>query len=233
MRTILYTGHDEAYKPLAKITVPRMAEYAEHHGMDFTCYDKPLIDVPNGIYWTGVCGALKAFEEGYDRAIYLDVDQLITNMDYSVPNIWTYGFHASKDWGNDATNEWNFSMCGFVTFKTGKGIFETALSVEPHYRDKPFPEQLPMQEMAKINMQQRDDFNHYVETSGYKPLFKSPKDSQWLWTIHPRKVFNCVPYQVCPGNVPEPWSKGDFAAHLTMVDLPRRIEIANEILASL
>lgn len=231
MRTILYTGHDEAYKPLAKITVPRMAEYAEHHGMDFTCYDKPLIDVPNGIYWTGVCGALKAFDEGYDQAMYLDVDQLITNKSINFTKKWTHGFHASKDWGNDAVEPWQFSMCGFLAFESVKNLFEDTIELEYEWRDKPFPEQGPFQNIVRLRLEQLPSafeampkhMKELVDKIGYK----SPIN------IHPRKVFNCVPDQVCPGNVPEPWSKGDFAAHLTMVDLPRRIEIANEILASL
>src|SRR3990172_2237120 len=142
-RSLLYTGHDTDYAPLASITVPRMAEYAERHGMDFTCHTKPLIDVPNGIYWTGVCGALKAFEEGYERAIYLDVDQLVTNMEFKLPD-WQHGFHASKDWGEDAVEPWHFSMCGFMAYKDCV-FLKDVLSDEPKWRDKPFPEQAPMQ----------------------------------------------------------------------------------------
>jgi len=207
-RVLLYTGHDAAYAPLAAITVPRMAEYAERHGMDFTCYTEPLIDVPNGIYWTGVCGALKAFKDGYDRAIYLDVDQLVTNMDYKI-KVNNFGFHASKDWGEDAVEPWHFSMCGFVAYRKDMApLFEYVLDLEPKWRDKPFPEQGPMQD--------------YIS-----------RDASDLFQLHPRKVFNCVPDQVCPGKVPEPWKPGDFAAHITMCELPRRIEIANEILSSL
>jgi len=216
MRTILYTGHDEAYKPLANITVPLMAEYAEHNGMDFTCYDKPLIDVPNGIYWTGVCGALKAFEEGYDRVMYLDVDQLITNK--SIPPKGKIGFHVSKDWGTDATEPWHFSMCGFVAFKDMESFFKSILDDEPEWRDRPFPEQGTVQWWVK-------------ELIGTAPnLVHNAEKYEGLINIHPRKVFNCVPDQVCPGNVPEKWEVGDFAAHLTMKPLSERISIAYEIL---
>ncbi len=216
MRTILYTGHDDAYATLAAITVPRMAEYAAKHGMDFQCHTEPLIDVPNGIYWTGVCGALKAFEDGYDRAIYLDVDQLITNQTCELIDR-SSGFHASKDWGSDATEPWHFSMCGFVASRDTISLLNKVLSMEPEWRDKPFPEQGPMQDVVK------------AFTSG---LVMKPNSEGYtgLINIHPRKVFNCVPDQVCPGNVPEPWTKGDFAAHITMVPLEKRIEIAKEIL---
>lgn len=207
MKTLLYTGHDDAYAPLAAITVPRMHDYAHKHGMDFMLHLKPIIDVPNGIYWTGVCGALKSFSEGYDAAMYLDVDQLITNFNPVWPPM-AGGFHVSKDWGEDATDPFQFSACGFIAYKQDcVGLFRHILALEPEWRDKPFPEQGPMQYAAKR-------FSDNVH-------------------IHPRKVFNCVPDQVCPGKVPEPWTKGDWCAHLTMVDLPRRIEIAKEILDSL
>lgn len=205
-RTLLYTGYNDAYKPLADITVPRMAEYAERHGMDFHCYTEPIIDVPNGIYWTGVCGALKAFEEGYEQVIYLDVDQLVTNFDLALPKM-RIGFHASKDWGEDAIEPWHFSMCGFFMTNDLRPECISLICEEPKWRDKPFPEQAPMQELYK-------------------------RIPQWF-TIHPRKVFNCVPDQICPGKVQEPWTPGNLAAHLTMLSIERRIEIAKEILLQL
>jgi hypothetical protein len=216
MKTLLYTGHDNAYSKLAAITVPRMAEYAECHGMDFTCHTEPLINVPNGIYWTGVCGALKAFEEGYERAIYLDVDQFVTNMEFKIQD-WQFGFHASKDWGEDAIDPWHFSMCGFVVYSGADGILRMVLDKEPEYRDKPFPEQLPMQDVVKM------------VTDG-QPRYHRIDGDNALIQIHPRKVFNCVPDQVCPGKVPEPWAKGDWCAHLTMLPLDGRVSLARQIL---
>lgn len=206
MKTRLFTGFNEVYKPLADITVPRMAEYAQRHSMDFKCYTEPLIDVPNGIYWTGVCGALKAFEDGYDRAIYLDADQLVTNYDF-IQLVWRGGFHASKDWGEDAVEYWHFSMCGWVAHLDSATLLLKAVSMEPEWRDKPFPEQGPMQDIAK-------NFPDIV-------------------TVHPRWVFNSVPDAVCPGKVPEPWKPGAWCAHITMAPLERRIEIAKEILNGL
>lgn len=219
MKTLLYTGCDAAYTPLASITVPRMAEYAERHGMDFTCYTEPLIDVPNGIYWTGVCGALRAFEEGYERVIYLDVDQLVTNFNFE-RGLAPHGFHASKDWGEDAIEPWHFSMCGFVAYQDFAPKFAGVLASEPEYRDKPFPEQLPMQD--------------YLETMlDCQPIIKGTKVMDGAFNIHPRRVFNCVPDQVCPGKVPEPWQRGDWCAHLTMLPIENRVKLAKEILSQL
>jgi hypothetical protein len=224
MKTLLYTGFDEPYERLAGITVPRMMEYAKRHGMDFMCHHSyPLINVPNGIYWTGVCGALKAFEDGYDRAIYLDVDQLVTNME-AEPIETTRGFHASKDWGSDAVDPWHFSMCGFIVHPSCNPLFRTVLESEPEWRDKPFPEQGPMQWYVQRLI---DDLPHMMAMRENKEKYEG------LINFHGRKVFNCVPDQVCPGAVPEPWAPGDWCAHLTMVDISRRIEIAKEILGTL
>lgn len=225
MKTLLYTGHDAAYSTLADITVPRMESYAMKHGMDFMCFTEPLIDVPNGIYWTGVCGALQAFEKGYERAIYLDVDQLVTNFDKPIYGAncrsCQRGFHASKDWGDDAIDPWHFSMCGFVAYRSAELLFRTALEMEPEWRDKPFPEQGPVQDVVRRMLA---DLPHMVPNKeGYTGLIN----------IHPRKIFNCVPDQVCPGKVPEPWEPGDWCAHLTMLGLEDRVRLANEILSSL
>ena len=229
MKTLLYTGHDASYKPLADITVPRMAEYAERHGMDFACYTEPLIDVPQGIYWTGVCGALKAFNEGYDSVMYLDVDQLITNYDVVWPPM-TRGFHVSKDWGEDATGHCDISACGFVIHKDASPLFRQVSEMEYDWREKPFPEQGPLRHQIKSLVENSDRTRARLTEDNDGVLGYFLPD---LIHIHPRKVFNCVPDLVCPGKVPEPWEQGDFAAHITMVDLPRRVEIAKEILSRL
>lgn len=210
MKTLLYTGFDAAYKPLADITVPRMREYAIRHGIDFTCAMSPLIDVPNGIYWTGVCGALEAFKVGYDRAIYLDVDQLITNMDFSLADYmanFQHGFHVWRDWGSDSKSEHDFSACSIITHTDCVNLLKEILSVEPEWRDEPFAEQGPMRHI--LNERCKDVS---------EPIY-----------FHDRTL-NKVPDAVSPGNIPEPWRPDDMSAHITMVDLTRRVEIATEIL---
>lgn len=201
MRTMLFTGWDAAYTSLAALTVPLMEEYAIRHGYTFREYRNPIIKVRNGIYWTGVCGALKALRDGYDRAIYLDADQQITNFDYELPGWWG-GFHVSRDWGEDATSPLHFSACGFAAHPDCIDFLQGVLDMEPEWRDKPFPEQAPLREAG----------------------------SKFKWiNLHPRKLFNCVPDRVCPGKVPEPWQKGDWCAHLTMLSIPERVKLFHEI----
>lgn len=212
MKQLLLTGYDEPYAPLAELTVPLMEDLALRRGFDFRVVREPLIDVPFGIYWTGIIGTLKAFEEGYGLVLYLDVDQTITNPD-AVPNF-TNGFHASRDWGNDAVDDSQFSMAGFTATPDTKFIFKETLALEPEFRDKPFPAQWPLQ--------------HIYRTSPKANCKMSAKGNKRM-NIHPRRVFNAVPNEVCPGNVPEPWEPGDFCCHLTMLPLPERVKLFHEI----
>jgi hypothetical protein len=205
MRTILFTGFDDAYKPLAELTVPLMLSYASRHGFDFKCYRSPIIDVPNGIYWTGICGALDAFRD-YDRVIYLDADQMITNPEI-VPQVAETGVAISKDWGADAVEPWHFSMCGWIAFKNAAVLFCKVIEKEPHWRDRPFPEQAPMQDM-------------YWNVPWVPPMVQ----------VHDRRMFNAVPKEVST-SVQEPWQPGDFCAHLTMLGLPDRILLFHKIKA--
>jgi hypothetical protein len=209
MNTILYTGYDDPYEALADITVPRMQAYAKKHGYRFQCYVGPLINIPNGIYWTGVCGALEAFKDGYERAIYLDVDQLVTNMEYNIPDFKS-GFHVSKDWGDDAVKYEHFSACGFVANNDTycKQFLNSVRLMAGARKGGDFPEQFEMRSTYRL----QKEFGQ-----------------NWI-TVHPRKVFNNVPDQVCPGKVPEPWKLGDWCVHLTMLPLDERIKLAKEIL---
>lgn len=202
MKTVLITGYDESFAPLGDLTIPYMDAYAKRHGYDFRCYREPLLNVPNGIYWTGVAGAVIALEYPYDRVIYLDADQFITNTDWAVPEDWTH-FHASLDWGHDATEWHHFSACGFSATKECLGMMKHVLESEPQWRDRPFPEQGPLRHAATMGLSAS--------------------------SIHKRRVFNAVPDEVCPGKVPEPWQLGDWCCHLTMLPLNDRVELFKKI----
>lgn len=205
MRVCLFTAYDATYEPLAILTLPLMRRYARVNGIDFRVFTEP----PPGlnIYWTGVARGIELLKAGYDKVVYLDVDQMVTN-DHVTPwaDVGNVGFHASKDWGKDATEPWHFSMCGVVAHADTIPLYEAAIELEPSYRDKPFQEQAPMQQVVKLTGVDKN-----------------------LVTIHPRRMFNAVPTAVCPGGVPEPWKFGDWCAHITMVDMGRRVKIFGDI----
>src|SRR4030095_14229156 len=170
-RPLLFPGRSAPAKPLAALTVPLMYRYAERHSYDCRVHTAPLIDVPNGIYWTGVCGALELLRDDYERVIYLDVDQMITNPELPL-DVAPIGFHDSKDWGADATEPWHFSMCGFVAHRDCIPLFEECLAMEPAWRDKPFPEQGPMRDVIRR------------KTEGLKLVDRKPGEPEYSGVIN-------------------------------------------------
>lgn len=224
-KTVIFTGYDEAYGDLAALTVPRMWSYAKRHGLDFEVYRDPPHE-PNtpwgNMYWTGVCRAMSLLYSGRaDRVLYLDVDQLITNTEVEILAGKEFGFHVSKDWGEDAVFPWQFSMCGFVCDSQSGSLLHQCMEEGTTWVDKAFQEQGPMQAVVRQHIE-----NVELNKDNGEGL-------PGLINIHPRKVFNCVPIEVCPDKVPEPWRPGDFAAHLTMVDIPARVVLAQKLLSSL
>ena len=91
--------------------------------------------------------------------------------------------------------------------------------MEPESRGKPFPEQQPMRDVIRKRIE------------GLAIIDKKPGEPEWngAINIHPPRFLNSVPNEVCPGKVVDPWRPGDFAAHLTMLPVEKRIELFHEI----
>lgn len=206
MTTLVFTAYDDKYAPLAKLTVPRMERWAAWHDADFDVMEKAARPTQDGIYWTKFVSALEYLRgHNYDRIIWLDADQMITNPDFKFV-LPFHGFHVSKDWGFDATEPWHFSVCGFVAHQDCIPLFEEVLTMEPEARGKPFPEQEPMRQVIRKKIEGGEAF-----------------------LVHGPRFLNAVPNEVCPGKVVHPWQPGDFAAHLTMLPIEKRIELFHEI----
>jgi hypothetical protein len=204
VRTLLYTAYDDGYRELGDLTAGRMHQYASRHGWDFRCYRQPLLDIPLGIYWSQIIGCLRNLEERrYERVIWLDCDQVVTNMDFELPEL-PHGINVSRDWGTDATEPWQFSVCGIVA--DGDAIYplREASGLYQDYKDKPFPGQAPLQE---------------VKRNTIHPIH-----------VQPRRLLNAVPTFVMP-TAPEPWQPGDWCAHLTNVPVNERMVHYRRIMA--
>lgn len=200
--SLLLTGYNEEQAPLAELTVPRMAMFASRHGLTFRCeaFDAPKQEA----YWRKITETLRAFEEGYGAVFWLDVDQMITNAS-ELPGLgFGHAFHVSRDWGNDATGDFDFSMCGYIAVTdTAADAFKWVESKKAEFINGPFPEQTPMRQYFAMHPEKL--------------------------RMQPRRVFNAVPEQIYPGAVPEPWHPGDFAAHLTHRSIPERIELFHHL----
>lgn len=206
---ILITGFNDHQAPLAELTVPLMRDYAKRHKLSFRCAHFNAIG--KEAYWQKILLTLQAFDEGFDRVFWLDVDQAITNPEVDFRD-WSLGnseilFQASLDWGQDAIGTHDFSMCGYICNLYAKYLFEHVNSRHDECINGDFPEQTPMRE--EISTQSK---NH---------------------RIHPRRIFNAVPDEVSPGNVVEPWQPGDFAAHLTMLPVPERVALFHKVIAKI
>lgn len=202
-KTVILTGYNDKLVPLAAITEPRLEQYADRQGMDFVASRYKEMVNP---YWQKIRDVIAAIEL-YDRALWMDIDQLVTNMDAQLPEYWL-GAHFSMDWGVDATGPSDFSACGFIACADSLPLFQWVESVHDQYADGPFPEQTPLRLAYRENR--------------FPGLIYS----------HPRRLLNAVPIEVHP-SAPEPWQPGDFAAHLTMLSVEERVKLARTILARL
>lgn len=199
--TLLLTGYNEKFNPLADITVPLMMRYAELHGLRIQVREYE----DRNPYWQKITDTIAALSSGfYERVLWLDADQLITTPEVSFERMQS-GVHFSRDWGKDATEDSHFSACGFVACRDALPVFEWVESFRDKYELGDFPEQTPLR-LAHHE-------NHFPG----------------MMHVYPRKVFNAVPIEVHP-TVVEPWESGDFAAHITMLEIDERVKLAREIL---
>ena len=198
---LILTGYNDNQAPLGDLTAPLMEAYAKRHKLGFRCVRFDATG--KEAYWQKIIETLRAFDEGFDRVFWLDADQAITNPEIPPPFSTKGRFWASLDWGNDAEHMYDFSMCGWIANAGTQYIFEWVNEHHDEYISGDFPEQTPMR--------------------------KRIRDSGEGFTF-PRRTFNAVPDEVSPGNVPEPWQPGDFAAHITMVPLVDRVRIFHDVM---
>lgn len=195
MKTVLLTAYDDTMAPIGDLTSPLMLAYANRHGFDFRCTRNIA---PGHHYWQKIWDTQIALDT-YDRVIWMDADQLITNPRWTPT--WFTGFHASLDWGTDASDESQFSACAFVCGQDMIPFIDTVANLYSSYKDAPFPEQTAMR-------------GQYVGGGEWKYRIR----------VHHRRQFNAVPKEISP-DVPEPWQPGDWCAHLTHVPMERRAEL--------
>lgn len=202
MKTLLLTGFDDKMAPIGELTSPLMEDYAKCNKMDYRCWRQVTAKHP--AYWEKIPRILDAFSDGYDRVVWLDADQMVTAPELGPWKRIKKGFHASLDWGQDATADSHFSMCGFTACRDTVPLFEFLEHTKADWVDKPFPEQAPMRWL-------------YEQRYGKHRM-----------VTHPRRMFNAVPIEVHP-TVQEPWQPGDWCAHLTMLPVPERVALFHKI----
>lgn len=87
MKALVVTLADEAFWPLAKISVPNKAAYASRHGYDFRYYPRRLSKhFPASM--SKIQAILDSQSEGYEWVLWTDADSLIVNQSLSL-EYWT------------------------------------------------------------------------------------------------------------------------------------------------
>ena len=196
MSTILITVYDLNMAPIGDLTSPLMEAYADRHQLKFEKTTNLPTDVPAS--WNKLPLALDAFDRGYEQVIWMDADVCITNPLLTPYGFMCSGFHASIDWGEDATQPYHFSAGCFVINKNARHLFEWCIEHRDEYATGAFWEQTPL----RLLMERGD-----------KKMF-----------THPRRVLNSVPLRVHP-KVVDPWQRGDFVAHLTMIPVADKVKL--------
>jgi len=191
--TLLLTGYSDTFSPLGDVTSERMREYAKKNGYEFHCFRTNGSGIE--ATWDKVASTIY-FLAAFDRVLWIDADQLITNPD--ITHDYSSGFHASLDWGKDALTRYDFSAGAYLATKECLPLFEELWTMRDECIGRGEWEQTPMRELFK----------------------KQPE----MLRVHPRRTFNAVSGEVHP-DVVDPWQPGDWAVHLTMVPLEQRLEL--------
>lgn len=201
--TLLLTAFDKVMEPIGRLTAPLMLDYANRHGFDFHCTRN--LDTESAPYWQKIWDIAHFLKcHPCERIIWLDADQVITNPKWIPP--WQRGFHASMDWGTDATESEHFSACGMVICADMLPLIQRVILSYEKFKDADFPEQSALRHV-------KNNAADWLTT--------------WIKT-HPRRTFNAVPIELCP-TAPDPWQPGDFCCHLTHVPVEQRVEMFHEI----
>lgn len=215
MKPVLFTGYDDAYAGLARLTVPLIERYAVTAGMDFISYTSP----PPGlnIYWTGLARGLELLRSGYRKIVYLDVDQVITN-EFAMPwfDVGHSGFHASQALGG-YVEPWDVCLGGFVAHQNCVGLFEDVLTMEPDWQDKPLQATAPFCARLKQMVAAQPRIALERTLTGYRICS--------LINVHGRRLFNAVPQDAFEFALQDPWQAGDWCAHLTRIPMEQRLDL--------
>lgn len=115
------SASDNTMADLVDLTLPSKQRYAKKHGYDLLSMRSLGCD-SHGIFGRNEIGfqrALRSFEMllSYDVVMWLDVDSIITNDEYTIENFIgdsNYTFYASYDWHGYS----NFSCGNFIIKKT-------------------------------------------------------------------------------------------------------------------
>lgn len=201
MSRLLLTGYDDAMQSIGDLTAPLMRDYAHRHGLDFRCIRG--FDADTAPSWQKIKHIRQAYRDGYEAVLWLDADTLITDPKRKPP-LEFFGLHVSLDWGADACPT-DFSLGNFLAGADTDPLWAEAEKRADRFGNGSYWEQGCVREM----------------------FHELPWVAEMVY-IYARRFWNAVPGQVHP-SVVDPWEPGDWLCHLTMLSMPRRVELFHEI----
>lgn len=218
MRLLVLTGCDYAMLELAEITMETHADLASAMGAGFRRIMPFEYGTDTHPSWQKLRFVQQAFEDGYDRVLWLDADTVVTNNYCPKLSDCTAGttgttdggecLTVSKDWGvpESGMESVYFSMGNFIWRNTqaGRRLLTAALNLQPKHGNSPLWEQSAIQQIC---------------------MDGGPEKHGVL--ILPRRAFNSVPKHPLVPAV-EPWEDGDFLCHMTAMPHEDRIPYALE-----
>jgi len=188
---------------LGCLTAPLMERYAYRHDMDFHCVRE--YETGTSPAWQKLELVIAALKWGSPSVLWLDADVMITAPDTPPPDLLPTALCVSRDWGLDAFGPGDFSTGAFIARSSALPLIVEA-------------------------MERRDWANRPLwDQSALREVWQSCMWARELIQVHPRRVLNPVPEEVCPGKVVDPWQPGDWLCHLTMLPFTERVKLFHKI----
>src|SRR5262249_15368967 len=114
---LILTAHDEAFRPIAELTIPRMQRYANRHGCDFRVVTDVDRSRPGG--WIKIPPIRQALAEEFDFVFWIDADVLLIRDDVDIRSAARDGRDLHMSWMGPETMDWQAPSWLVGHFNTG------------------------------------------------------------------------------------------------------------------
>ena len=202
MKILILTGHDGVpYGPIAEASY---REYASRHGYWFQCAKLlPASEGRGHPAWQKLALVENAIIANFGGwVLWVDADSLVTNHKLPISDETTMRSDwmlVSRDW-SDGESPWSSGVM-LIRACDEALVFFAVAQEHAQWRDAGCFDQSAMHQVCR----------------------ERPKLAEGI-NILPRRVLQSVPREVSDGVV-DPWKPGDFIAHFTAMEAPRRVEL--------
>ncbi len=104
MKVLLLTAYDASLAPLARFTVPRMAQYADRNQCELRVVAEAECDRPGA--WIKIPAIRQALDEDFDYVLWLDADTLFIRHDIDIRSAISPSADLHMTWHGPDTADW-------------------------------------------------------------------------------------------------------------------------------